>query len=99
MIFQLTARGKGSARCFALPIVAWARVIALALGLGPLPAVAQPKPSKSLTVERIYSAPSLSGYLAQGVQWSPDAKSISFLDRRASGVEMWSIALATGERR
>ena len=61
--------------------------------------VAQPKPSKSLTVERIYSAPSLSGYLAQGIEWSPDGKRISFLDHRASGTEVWTIELATGERK
>jgi dipeptidyl-peptidase-4 len=50
-----------------------------------------------LTVERIYSAPSLSGYLARGVEWSPDAKRISFLDRRASSLEMSAIDAATGE--
>jgi dipeptidyl-peptidase 4 len=95
-------RVRESARCCwgsAFRILAWAPVIALSLGLGPLAAVAQPKPSKSLTVERIYSAPSLSGDLVQGIRWSPDAQRISFLERRASGVEMWTIALATGERR
>lgn len=62
-------------------------------------AVAQPKPSKSLTVERIYSAPSLGGYLSRGIEWSPDSKHVSFLDRRASGVEMWTMDAETGERK
>jgi dipeptidyl-peptidase 4 len=80
-------------------IRAAAPLVALTLGLHPASTVAKPKPSKSLTVERIYSAPSLSGSLAQGMQWSPDAKRISFLDRRASGVEMWTMDAATGERK
>jgi dipeptidyl-peptidase 4 len=79
-------------------MLTWALFIASSLGLGPV-SVAQPKPSQSLTVERIYSAPSLSGYLAEGVEWSPDGKRISFLDRRSSGVEMWTVDLATGQRR
>jgi dipeptidyl-peptidase 4 len=74
-----------------------ALLVAMTLGLPA--ATAQPQPSKSLTVERIYSAPSLSGSLAQGIEWTPDARHISFLDRRASGVEMWTMDLATGERK
>jgi len=80
-------------------------MISLALGLALLlswpwaSAFARPRPSQKLTVERIYSAPSLSGSLVQGLEWSPDAKRISFLDRGASGVEMSTIDAATGERR
>jgi len=83
----------------AIPILAAAPLVALTLGLHPASAVAKPQPSKSLTVERIYSAPSLSGSLAKGIQWSPDAKRISFVDRHASGVEMWTMDAATGERK
>ncbi|GAC1661468.1 MAG: S9 family peptidase [Candidatus Acidiferrum sp.] len=36
--------------------------------------------AKSLTVERIYSLPSLSGELAQGLKWRPDGKSVSYLE-------------------
>ena len=71
----------------------------LASALFPISTSAQPKPSKSLTVERIYSAPNLSGYLTQGIEWAPDSKRISFLDRRSSGLEMWTIDAATGERK
>jgi dipeptidyl-peptidase 4 len=76
-----------------------APLVALTFILSPSCAAAPPKPSKSLTVERIYSAPSLSGSLAQGIEWSPDGNRISFLDSRASGVELWTIDLATGERK
>jgi dipeptidyl-peptidase 4 len=76
-----------------------AALIALSLGFDPASTVARPKPSKSLTVERIYSAPSLGGSLVQGIQWSPDGKRISFLDRRASGIEMWTMDGTTGERK
>jgi len=42
-----------------------------------------PASSKLLTVERIYSAPSLSGSLARGIAWTPDGKQISFLEAKA----------------
>ncbi|HXX46569.1 MAG TPA: DPP IV N-terminal domain-containing protein [Candidatus Acidoferrales bacterium] len=72
---------------------------ALAYSLFSTTASAQPKSSKSLAVERIYGAPSLSGYLTSGIEWSPDSKRISFLERRNSGVEMWTIDAVTGERK
>jgi dipeptidyl-peptidase 4 len=72
--------------------------VAVALGAVPAPSFAHPQPSKSLTVERIYSAPSLSGSLAEGVEWSPDAKRISFLDRRGTSLEIGAIDAATGRR-
>src|ERR1022692_331633 len=50
--------------------------IALAAAFIVAPALAKPRPSKSLTVERIYGGPSLGGYLARGIEWSPDAKRI-----------------------
>jgi len=73
--------------------------VALASTAIPVTAAAQPKPAKSLTVERIYSAPSLSGHLTQGIEWSPDSKRISFLERHNSGVEMSTIDASTGERK
>jgi len=87
---------------FAISVAAVSRfALAAALGsaVASAAAVAQPKPSKSLTVERIYSGPSLSGYLTRGIEWSPGSKQISFLDRRASGLEMWTMDAASGERK
>jgi dipeptidyl-peptidase 4 len=38
---------------------------------------------KLLTVERIYSSPSLSGNLARGIAWTPDGKHVSFLETKS----------------
>jgi dipeptidyl-peptidase 4 len=64
-----------------------------------LPALAgQGKGSKSLTVGSIYGEPSLNGYLVQGLEWSPDAKRISFLERGTDGIQMATIDAASGKR-
>jgi len=58
-----------------------------------------PSTRKLLTVQRIYSKPSLSGRLYAGVAWSPDGQRISFLkeDERASEEKaIWTIDAATG---
>ncbi len=62
----------------------------------PLSARPRAKAAKSLTVERIYSAPSLSGYLTDGLEWAPDSKSISYFDRGHDGMELRSLDAATG---
>ena len=58
---------------------------------------------KSLTLERLYSQPSLSGRLTQGIEWRPDSKSFSYLERRGTGkdavTELWTMDTATGERK
>lgn len=63
------------------------------------PVFAKPHPAQSLTVERIYGAPSLSGNLTPGIEWSPDGKRVSYLERDESGVEMWAMDAAKGERK
>lgn len=59
--------------------------------------------SKALTVDRIYSEPSLSGHLTRGIAWTPDAKQISFFESRATGkagkTELWAVDVASGQRR
>ena len=42
---------------------------------------------KLLTVERIYSSPSLSGNLARGIAWTPDGKRVSFLETKGSAAQ------------
>jgi dipeptidyl-peptidase 4 len=58
---------------------------------------------KALTVERIYSQPSLSGRLTRGLAWTPDGKQLSYFETKGSGkeakAELWVIDAATGERR
>ena len=68
----------------------------------PAPA-ATPAPSKPLTVDRIYSQPSLSGQLTRGIAWTPDSKQISFFKTDGAGketkTELWVMDVATGQRR
>lgn len=59
---------------------------------------AQSAAQRQLTVERIYSAPSLSGSLTPGIEWAPDGKRISYLDAGADGPEMATMDAATGQR-
>jgi dipeptidyl-peptidase-4 len=58
---------------------------------------------KRLTVERIYSQPSLSGHLLRGLQWSPDSTQLSFFEEFGAGREAKTSLAAmnakTGERR
>jgi len=58
---------------------------------------------KALTVERIYSSPSLSGRLTRGLTWTPDGKQLSFFETKGSGkeakTELWVMDATSGERR
>src|SRR5260221_276337 len=58
---------------------------------------------KQITLERIYSEPSLSGRLLSGMTWMPDGASVSYLETRGSGKEarkeLWSVSAATGEKK
>jgi dipeptidyl-peptidase-4 len=86
-------------RLFRPGIVPAFLLLLLAATLIAAPVFAKPHPSKSLTVERIYSGPSLSGHLTAGIEWSPDGKFISYLQRDGSSVEMWTMDAAKGERK
>src|SRR6266849_10339042 len=59
--------------------------------------------SKVLTVERIYSQPSLSGRLTRGLAWTPDGKGLSYFETKGSGkeakTELWIMDAANGQRR
>jgi dipeptidyl-peptidase-4 len=70
-----------------------------------LPSSAQ-QPStagKALTVERIYSLPSLSGRLTRGLIWVPDGKQLSYFETKGAGreakTELWLMDAASGERK
>ena len=60
-------------------------------------------PGKALTVERIYSQPSLSGRLTRGLVWTPDGKALSYFETKGSGkearTELWVMDAANEERR
>src|SRR5271168_3351814 len=48
-------------------------------------AAAEQPASKGLSVDRIYSEPSLSGHLTPGIAWAPDGKHLSFFKQGSSG--------------
>jgi dipeptidyl-peptidase-4 len=58
---------------------------------------------KEITIERLFQPPSLGGRLTQGIEWAPDSKRFSYLDRQGSGrdavVQLWIMNAATGERK
>ncbi|MGB7436004.1 MAG: hypothetical protein WBW49_11365, partial [Candidatus Acidiferrum sp.] len=63
-------------------------------------AAAVGRQSGELTVDRIYSQPSLSGRLTRGIAWSPDGKRLTYLESKGAGKEMktelWAMDLASG---
>ncbi len=63
----------------------------------------QQAPEKGLSVDRIYSEPSLSGHPIPGIAWTPDGKHLSFLKEVDTGTgerkELWWMDAATGESR
>src|SRR5260370_36139065 len=69
----------------------------------PLEAQQPAAAGKALTVERIYSQPSLSGQLTRGLAWTPDGKGLSYFETKGSGkdakTELWVMDAASGERR
>jgi len=58
-------------------------------------------PGKTLSVERLLSAPSLSGSIERGVAWSPDGKRVTYFHRpgggKDAGVELWAMDATTGQ--
>src|SRR6266700_1289081 len=64
---------------------------------------APPSSGKQLTVERIYSQPSLNGRPTRGLTWTPDGKQVSYFETKGAGreakTELWVMDAASGERR
>src|SRR5882757_4847678 len=85
-------------------LLVWAGtpLICAAQQTGQAPAAATPA-YKPLTVDRIYSEPSLSGRLTRGIAWTPDSRQISFFESNATGkvgrTELWAVDVASGQRR
>jgi dipeptidyl-peptidase 4 len=77
---------------------------ALAVFFSPHSVAQQPAASgKALTVERIYTQPSLSGRLTRGLTWAPDGKQLSYFETKGAGkeakTELWVMDAASGQRR
>jgi len=95
---------RRSSRFLAFNVLTLA-ILLVASAAAPAPAQGQEHnaPGKSLTLERLYSQPSLSGRLTQGIEWRPDSKCFSYLERKGMGkdavTELWTMDTATGERK
>jgi dipeptidyl-peptidase-4 len=67
----------------------------------PARAQATKSPGKTLTVERLYSAPNLSGSIERGIEWSPDGKRFAYFHRTGAGkdaaMELWTMDAASGK--
>jgi dipeptidyl-peptidase 4 len=91
----------------AMIVVIFCAGLTLATALSAPPAAAQAAApaagGKELTLDRIFSPPFLGGRATQGIQWAPDGKRFSYLDRKGVGrdaaVELWTMDAATGERK
>lgn len=70
-------------------------------GARPAFSQAQTTQGRPLTIERIYSSPSLDGDLTEGIEWSPDSKRFTYLERTGRGenppTELWAMDAATGK--
>ena len=55
--------------------------------------------AKDLTVERLYSDPSLSGETLRGLAWTADGKQVSYLRHAQDGTELVVVDATTGQSR
>src|SRR5258708_26518450 len=63
-------------------------LVMVLLGLPSAILAREPAPSSSgkvLTIERIYSLPSLSVSMTRGLTWTPDGKQLSYFETKGSG--------------
>src|SRR6266436_504643 len=93
-----------SLRCRVSALSVFGATSLISAFLTPFSTAQQPRSAgKALTVERIYSQPSLSGRLTRGLAWTPDGKGLSYFETKGSGkdakTELWVIDAASGERR
>ncbi|MGB6429874.1 MAG: DPP IV N-terminal domain-containing protein [Candidatus Acidiferrales bacterium] len=89
------------AKSFRVAVAAFA--LSLASGWAAAARAQEAKPPSPLTVERIYSAPSLAGVELTDLAWSPDGSHLTYMqDGEAGGggrPEMWIVDAATGQRK
>src|ERR1700683_5680432 len=63
------------------------------------PAAAQMQSGKDRPAEPPSRPPSRGGRQTQGIEWAPDGKRFSYLDRQGSEMQLWTMDSATGERK
>ncbi len=88
----------------------WSRMLSVAVLVGVMGAAimlsapgaaaqATAAAKKELTLDRLFSPPFLGGRTTQGIEWAPDGKRFSYLERKNSDIELWAMDAATGERK
>jgi dipeptidyl-peptidase-4 len=90
-------------------VAAWIGMIGIAASVpaqvsGQVAATQSPATAKKeMTLETVFGTPSLFGRPTQGIEWAPDGKRFSYLDRKGYGpsavVELWTMDASTGERK
>ncbi len=89
--YQAIPRGLAPGNPRGLTFFLWAvSAIALLLavaGVGHAQQTGASTSAKTLTVERIFSQPSLSGRLLHGIAWTPDGQHITFLEAKSAAAE------------
>ncbi len=102
---QVRATNRNSAAYYS-PVPNYAFIgllgIALFLALATVPrASAEPLfgSQRNLTIARIYTAPSLSGELTDGIEWEPNSRAISYFDSDDSGDDIVTLDVKTGRRK
>ena len=84
----------------------WSMNLIKAVGFAPVLLMfsftaAQEVPQKNLTIENIFAEGGISGRAPEFVQWSPDSRKLSFIQRNNAGElgELWYADPATGEKK
>ena len=77
-------------------------ILALVCAVRPqsAPAAQAAAAAKALTVERIYSYPSLSGHILHDTVWSPDGRWLTYLSDETDpgGPQIWAVDATSGQR-
>jgi dipeptidyl-peptidase-4 len=98
---SLEARMPSSSRA-ALGVCFTVGVLAASLSTPLLAQSPAAQSGKEITIDRLFRPPSLGGRTTQGIEWAPDSKRFSYLDRQGSGqnaeLQLWTMDAATGER-
>jgi dipeptidyl-peptidase-4 len=96
-----------ASRCLVRCALSIAIIISLGWAFSATPSFAQAtaptQRGKQLTLERLFGPPYLGGNSTEGIEWSPDGKRLSYLERKGyapeGATELWTMDAATGERK